>query len=297
MSTGKFLLDRSVLKHHIVGTGKPERFCMWVWMLSAATYCEQRWMVKGEEIRLQRGQLFVSIRKFAEENHVSKGVAERFIRDLKTGTMIETDKRTGGTIITICNYSDYQSFDHASETANETANETPTGRKQDADETAAGRKRTKSTKSTTSSASTGEGEKPPDLNDLNKRLLDAIGAAGNQAATGLVNLQRPLAWLQAGCDLEKDILPTIKAVADRQLQKLGQGCIGTWGYFDNPVMQAKAERLKPLPKMEAGHGAGSYQNSRSKGAAPQSSRELMRAALDAPSNQNDVINITAEEVN
>lgn len=109
-------------------------------------------------------------------------------------------------------------------------------------------------------SSTAEIGNQPDLSDLSNRLLAAIGPAGNQAATGLVSLHRPLAWLEAGCDLEQDILPTLKTVAGRQLQKLGAGCIGTWGYFDNPVMQAKAERLKPLPKMETGHATRSYNN-------------------------------------
>ena len=132
-------------------------------------------------------------------------------------------------------------------------------------------------------ASTGEIGNQPDLNDLNERLLAAIGEAGNQAATGLVNLQRPLAWLEAGCDLEQDILPTIKAVADRQLQKMGQGCVGAWRYFDKPVMQAKAERLKPLPKLEATHGTGNHYGGtqRSKSGEKRSAHlEAIRAAGD-----------------
>lgn len=128
---GLFLIDRKMLSHHIVGMQNKDRFCMWIWLLSAAAWKPRPIFVQGKEIILQRGQLFVSLRKFAEENGVSKGVAERFVRDLKSGTMIETANETGGTVITICNYEIYQDFDLYRGTANGTANETATGQRRD----------------------------------------------------------------------------------------------------------------------------------------------------------------------
>ena len=114
---------------------------MWVWLLCAARWKPSRMMVDGEEILLERGQVFVSIRTFAAENGVSKGIAERFLRDLKSGTMIETVNKTRGTLITICNYNEYQDFDAYRETADKTDDKTAAGQQRDSGGTAAGHKR------------------------------------------------------------------------------------------------------------------------------------------------------------
>lgn len=53
-------------------------------------------------------------------------------------------------------------------------------------------------------------------------------------------------WLAAGCDLDADILPTIRGVMQRRTQT-GQGPPNNPSYFANAVMEAKARRLKPLP--------------------------------------------------
>lgn len=138
---GLISIERSMLSHHIVGIGSKDRFCMWVWLLCAARWKPSRIMVDGEEIALERGQVFVSIRTFASETGVSKGVAERFIRDLKSGTMIETVNKTRGTLITICNYSEYQDFEAYRETDDKTGGKTVTGQRRDSGGTAAGHKR------------------------------------------------------------------------------------------------------------------------------------------------------------
>jgi hypothetical protein len=140
---GIVMFDRAMMDHHIVGLKKgKDRFCMWFWLVSAASWKRRKVHVLGKEITLERGQLFVSIRTFADEMDVSKGIAERFIRDLKSGTMIETRNETGGTVITICNYEVYQDFNLYRETARETESKTRTGQQRDSNETATGHKRT-----------------------------------------------------------------------------------------------------------------------------------------------------------
>lgn len=47
-------------------------------------------------------------------------------------------------------------------------------------------------------------------------------------------------WLNAGCDVEKDIIPTITRLASRKP--------GNWGYFTNAIMDAKATRERPPPE-------------------------------------------------
>ena len=48
-----------------------------------------------------------------------------------------------------------------------------------------------------------------------------------------------LRWIAAGCDLERDILPT---VAGRAARHKGRG-IRSWGYFEQPVLEAREHRL------------------------------------------------------
>ena len=50
-------------------------------------------------------------------------------------------------------------------------------------------------------------------------------------------------WIAAGCDAELDIIPVIEKSEGKD--------IGSWSYFDRPVMQAKVDREKPLPEPEA----------------------------------------------
>jgi hypothetical protein len=64
----------------------------------------------------------------------------------------------------------------------------------------------------------------------------------------MVNLSRLSAWLRDGADLELDILPTIAAVVARKRQTIPGWLPTRLDYFDGPVADAKAARLKPLPR-------------------------------------------------
>jgi hypothetical protein len=57
-------------------------------------------------------------------------------------------------------------------------------------------------------------------------------------------LSEPSRWLANGCDLEKDILPVIRARA----AKAPHGSIRSWGYFTQAVADAKAAREAPMPE-------------------------------------------------
>lgn len=47
-------------------------------------------------------------------------------------------------------------------------------------------------------------------------------------------------WLDGGCSVQFDILPTIESVANTD--------VGSWNYFTKAIMNAKANREKPLPE-------------------------------------------------
>lgn len=82
------------------------------------------------------------------------------------------------------------------------------------------------------------------LDKLETALLTACnGAASAAASPGLLSMAEPIKWLENGCDLELDILPTVKARA----HKLRPGSLKAWSYFTDAIADAKATRLKPMP--------------------------------------------------
>lgn len=87
-----------------------------------------------------------------------------------------------------------------------------------------------------------------DLQQLQDRLLDACnGALDNPAnCLGLLNLAIPQMWLAEGADLELDVLPTLRAIGQRDHGKR----IKAWNYFTAAVAQTKAARLAGLPAVE-----------------------------------------------
>ncbi len=81
--------------------------------------------------------------------------------------------------------------------------------------------------------------------DLLALLLEAGGdaIANPAAAPGLLNLSFPTLWLDEGCDLHRDILPTVRELAARPRKSR----IIAWRYFHHAVAEAKATRQEGLP--------------------------------------------------
>jgi DNA-binding transcriptional ArsR family regulator len=104
-----------------------------------------------------------------------------------------------------------------------------------------------------------------DLDALQDRLEAAAGSAMDPTAGTLSDTSAVLRWIVAGCDLEHDILP---AIAGRAARHKGRG-IRTWGYFEQPVLEAHQRRLAimartasastiiPFDPKGASHGASS----------------------------------------
>lgn len=87
------------------------------------------------------------------------------------------------------------------------------------------------------------------LSELQDKLFDACnGALDNPVnCLGLLNLSVPQMWIEQGADLERDVLPTLRAIGHRDHGKR----IKTWAYFTSAVAQARAARLAGLPAVEA----------------------------------------------
>lgn len=89
---------------------------------------------------------------------------------------------------------------------------------------------------------------PQSLDSLQNRLLEACnGAASPAACPGLLSMAEPIRWIEGGCDLELDVIPTIKARA----HGVKKGSVRSWSYFTQAVADAKATRERPMPAGEA----------------------------------------------
>jgi hypothetical protein len=120
------------------------------WLVAKAAWQPTRLRYKGRDYTLERGQLSVSIRDFADKMDRSKGWAERLFARLvehgmiakKSGTQVGTQVGThGGTVggtppdlITVCNYEEYQARGLRSETVDETVNGTAAGQRRDTEQ-------------------------------------------------------------------------------------------------------------------------------------------------------------------
>jgi uncharacterized protein YdaU (DUF1376 family) len=90
----------------------------------------------------------------------------------------------------------------------------------------------------------------PSTADLSDRLFEACnGSLDNPVnCMGLLNVSIPTMWINQGCDLELDILPTLRAAGKKHHGKR----IRSWSYFTAMVAEAKASRERGLPTVTAG---------------------------------------------
>ncbi len=96
---------------------------VFVLMILRAAWRDQTVRYKGHVLRLQRGQLAVSIRDLARSVDRDKAWIERLWKRLKSEALIETHTEAGVSIVTICNYDEYQQAQRGSKAAGETVGE------------------------------------------------------------------------------------------------------------------------------------------------------------------------------
>jgi hypothetical protein len=131
---GVFQVHRGIFDHPIFA---PEPFTereAWMWMLSTAAWAPKRVRVTKGLFDLKRGQLAFALDFMAKKFQWSKSKVGRFLKRLKTDTMIETLATRDATLITICNYDQYQFGRNASETPIEPQIETPAERERHEEE-------------------------------------------------------------------------------------------------------------------------------------------------------------------
>lgn len=120
--------------------------------------------------------------------------------------------------------------------------------------------REKEIRNNTAAIAGASGGKRSAMDVLQQALDEAVGEAFCPVSFGRMDLSRPFLWITNGCDLQLDILPTI-----RRLSAGKTGSIKTWKFFEGAVADAKTARLAPMAEGRAheqgnpdhGKGAGS----------------------------------------
>lgn len=133
--SGWFAVKRGIHDHPIFHK-RPDRLYVWTWMLATAAWKPQRFVVKGKGIRLERGQLCVSQRQIEDETGMGRQALRSFLALLEAEHVINQKPAHGitqsRTIITICNYEQYQGGGSRSNPADnpETTQNQPTNKQE-----------------------------------------------------------------------------------------------------------------------------------------------------------------------
>jgi|WetSurMetagenome_2_1015567.scaffolds.fasta_scaffold07149_14 hypothetical protein len=80
----------------------------WIDLLLLANHKDSFFYVRGNKITVKRGEVGMSIRNLAERWQWSRAKVNRFINDLESEHQIEPQKNNITTLLSICNYNDYQ---------------------------------------------------------------------------------------------------------------------------------------------------------------------------------------------
>ncbi|PPD07079.1 MAG: hypothetical protein CTY28_11345 [Hyphomicrobium sp.] len=91
-----------------------------------------------------------------------------------------------------------------------------------------------------------------DVEAVYERVIAAANGSLNPLSRHMTAVNDVLGWINAGADLELDIIPAVKRVAHRK----PPGSIKTLGYFAGAVADERDRRLKGLPAIAStGHSA------------------------------------------
>lgn len=121
--SGWIKLHRKIQDHWLFSFSEPDKALAFIDLVLSASYQDCTLMIKGRTYQVKKGQFLVSQVTLQKRWKWSQNKVGRFLKLLKNERMldVETDERTS--IITICNYSDYQDGERTNERPNERAGE------------------------------------------------------------------------------------------------------------------------------------------------------------------------------
>jgi len=105
---GVFAVSRAIFDHPAFANEPFTEREAWLFLISAAAWRPTTIRVGSVMVDLKRGQCAYSVRFLAQRWNWSKSRVDRFPGRLKIGTMVGTAAGQGVTVITICNYDEYQ---------------------------------------------------------------------------------------------------------------------------------------------------------------------------------------------
>jgi hypothetical protein len=106
---GVFAVDRGIWDHDLLSDSEPfSRREAWLWLLSEAAWKPHKRRIMGRPIDLGRGQYAGSLRFIASKWRWSEPRTRRFLAALISAEMIDANSDAGVTVVTICNYDEYQ---------------------------------------------------------------------------------------------------------------------------------------------------------------------------------------------
>jgi hypothetical protein len=106
---GFFAIDRGVWDHPMFAKEKFSEREAWIWLISSAAWEPIRVRVGRASFDLARGQCAFALRFLAEKWQWSEPRVRRFLKRLTDDAAVLVLATREATLITICNYDDYQS--------------------------------------------------------------------------------------------------------------------------------------------------------------------------------------------
>lgn len=112
---GWIKIHRKIMDNPLYLSEPFTRMQAWIDLLLLANHKEGFFYVRGNKVVVGRGQVGTSFRTLASRWQWSRGKVERFLKDLENDNQIEPQKNNVITLISICNYDDYQNTEPQTE--------------------------------------------------------------------------------------------------------------------------------------------------------------------------------------
>lgn len=121
--SGWIKLHRSIKEHFIYDFSEPDKALAWIDILLSASYADSKVKIKTTLFDVKKGQWLVSQVTLQTRWKMSQNKVKRLLNLLKNDGMIDVETNALTSIITICNYNNYQDDERTDEQPNERAGE------------------------------------------------------------------------------------------------------------------------------------------------------------------------------
>lgn len=243
-----------IFEHPLFDGEEFSRRDAWLWLVANAAWKDHRVRIGNAMVDIKRAQVVAARSHLAKEWRWGEKKVRLFLDLLASEGMIERGQKEGRLpiVITICNYDRFQTGKaiEGQKEGQQRADKGPTEGQIGAGKGPHSTKDTKDTNTTTisSASSTARDDCAAPKVDLDRLMKACNGALDNPAnCMGLLTSATPIMWLESGCDLERDVLPTLEAAGKKHHGKR----IRSWDYFTGAVTEARDRRMRGLPPVQS----------------------------------------------